>query len=50
MESKMPVIAFFSNFIYCFLFGTILSAILAPNIVKDDPFAGGKNPFSNDNQ
>ena len=50
LEAKMPVIAFFTNFIYCFLFGTVLSAILAPNICKNDPFAGGKNPFSNDNQ
>jgi len=50
LEAKMPVIAFFSNFIYCFLFGTILSSILANSICKNDPFAGGKNPFSNDNQ
>ena len=50
LETKMPVIAFFTNFIYCFLFGTILSSILSNSICKNDPFAGGKNPFSNDNQ
>ena len=50
IQAQMPVIAFFSTFIYCFLFGTVLSSILAPGIVKDDPFAGGKNPFSNDKQ
>ena len=39
LEPKMPVIAFFSNLIYCFLFGVILSAILSRNIPKADPFA-----------
>ncbi len=51
MEGSMPVIGFFSNLIYCFLYGTVLSAILSRNIGKDDsPFASGKDPFSNDNQ
>ena len=51
MQGKMPVIAFFSNFIYCFLYGSILSSILSSKIGKDvDPFAGGKNPFTHDNQ
>ena len=49
MKGSMPVIAFFSNFIYCFLFGTILSSILAPGIGKDDnPFSKDNNPFRND--
>ncbi|MBR1575969.1 MAG: DUF4199 domain-containing protein [Bacteroidales bacterium] len=49
MKGNMPVIAFFSNFIYCFLFGVILSAILAPGIGKDtDPFSKDNNPFSNE--
>jgi hypothetical protein len=42
LEPKMPAIAFFSNLIYCFLFGVILSAILSRNIPKADPFAGVK--------
>ena len=51
MQDKMPVIAFFTNLIYCFLFGTILSSIFAGRIVReDDPFADNQNPFSNDNQ
>ena len=49
MKGKMPVIAFFSNFIYCYLFGAILSSILAPGIGKDsNPFSKDNNPFSND--
>lgn len=35
----MPQITFFSNLIYCFLFGTALSAILSRNIPSKDPFA-----------
>ena len=51
MQDKMPVIAFFSNFIWCFLYGSILSSILSSRIGRDvDPFAGGKDPFTTDNQ
>ena len=51
MQGKMPVIAFFSNFIWCFLYGSILSSILSSRIGRDvDPFAGGKDPFTTDNQ
>ena len=51
LADKMPVIAFFSNLIYCFLYGTVLSAILAGNVAPDkDPFADGSNPFTNDKQ
>ncbi|MBQ7195223.1 MAG: DUF4199 domain-containing protein [Bacteroidales bacterium] len=38
MEGSMPSIAFFSNLVYCFLFGTILSAILSRNIPPRNPF------------
>lgn len=39
MEDAYPQIAFFSNLIYCFLYGTVLSAILSRNIPVRDPFA-----------
>ena len=39
MLGKMPQITFFSNFIYCFIYGTVLSAILSRNIPNKDPFA-----------
>ena len=39
MEDAYPQIAFFSNLIYCFLYGTVLSAILSRNIPTRDPFA-----------
>ena len=38
MMNSLPQISFFSNLIYCFLFGTILSAILSRNIPSTDPF------------
>ncbi|MBE6232586.1 MAG: DUF4199 domain-containing protein [Bacteroidales bacterium] len=42
MVENMPNITFFSNLIYCFLYGTILSAILSRNIPSKDPFADYK--------
>ena len=39
MAPSMPKIAFFVNLVYCFLFGTILSAILSRNIPDRNPFA-----------
>ena len=39
---KMPQITFFSNLIYCFVFGTILSLILSRNIPNRNPFADYK--------
>ena len=36
--SNMPQIIFFYNLTYCFLFGTVLSAILSRNIQGKDPF------------
>lgn len=41
MQDSMPAIGFFSNLIWCWLFGTVLSAIFSRNIpgpVQDDPF------------
>lgn len=42
MLSSMPQITFISNLIYCFLFGTVVSAILSRNIPSRDPFADYK--------
>ena len=40
MESSMPTKTFFTNLIWCWLFGTVLSAIISSSICKpDDPFA-----------
>lgn len=35
---NIPQIAFFYNLLYCFIYGTVLSAILARNIGTKDPF------------
>lgn len=37
---KMPTISFFTNLFYCWIFGTILSAIFSRNIPSDNPFDG----------
>lgn len=39
MESKMTTYIFFAQFVYCYVFGWILSAILSTKIVRDNPFA-----------
>ncbi len=39
LEPQLPKIGFFVNLAYCFLFGTILSAILSRSIPSHDPFA-----------
>lgn len=39
MEDNFPQISFFSNLIYCAVYGTVLSAILSRNIPRRDPFA-----------
>ena len=36
---NLPAITFVSNLIYCFLYGTVLSAILSRRIPMPDPFA-----------
>ena len=39
MESSLPTIGFFANFIWCWLIGTIISAIVSSNICnKSNPF------------
>ena len=35
---KMPMLTFFFNLIYCWLFGTVLSAIFSKRIAPDNPF------------
>lgn len=53
---KLPVISFFSNLIYCFIWGWILATVYARRLCPINPFAGGNpfqggNPFaSSDNQ
>ena len=43
IKEDMPAITFFSNFIYCFLYGMVLSAILSRHVPEADPFAGFRN-------
>ena len=38
MMPKMPTMTFFTNLIYCWLFGTVLSAIFSRNITSRNPF------------
>ncbi len=40
--ANLPQYTFFSNLIYCFIYGAILSAILSKNIPSRDPFADYK--------
>lgn len=42
MMEMMPEITFFSNLIYCFIYGALLSVILSRNIPSKDPFANYK--------
>lgn len=42
MMDILPQLTFFSNLIYCFLYGTVLSAILSRNIPPKNPFYGIK--------
>lgn len=39
MLPMMPTYTFFGNLIYCFLFGTVLSAIFSRNIPPRNPFS-----------
>lgn len=41
-SGRMPQLTFFSNMIYCTLFGVVLSFILSRNIPSRDPFADYK--------
>lgn len=38
MKGSLPQITFFTNLFYCFIYGTILSAILSRNIPSRNPF------------
>lgn len=38
MIQNLPIIMFFSNLVYCFIYGWILSAILSRNIPSSNPF------------
>ena len=40
MIPKLPTMTFFLNFFWCWLFGTVLSAIFSRNIPSSNPFAG----------
>lgn len=42
MMNKLPQITFFSNLIYCFVYGSLLAAILSRYIPSKDPFASYK--------
>lgn len=42
MMGRLPQISFFSNLIYCFIYGTLLSSILSRTIPGNNPFADGK--------
>ena len=39
MIPRMPTISFFANLVYCWLFGTILSAIFSASARPQNPFA-----------
>ena len=38
MMPKMPAIGFFTNFFYCWIYGTVLSAILSSSLKSRNPF------------
>ena len=38
MMPRMPTISFFGNLVYCWLFGTILSAIFSASLRPNNPF------------
>ena len=51
MKDRMPVIGFFSQLIYCFLYGWVLSLILSRNIPSSNPFeqdGAPQNPQDNE--
>lgn len=48
MKESFPEISFITTFIYCVIYGWIVSAILAPRIAIDDPFAT-ENPEDGQN-
>ncbi len=49
VQDRIPQISFFSNFIYCALYGTALSGILCRYIPRCDPFASFRKENGEDN-
>lgn len=39
---KMPTITFFVNLVYCFVFGTIVSAVISRSVPSSNPFDSDK--------
>lgn len=50
MEGSYPQILFVSNFIYCSIFGWVLSAILSARIISDNPFDDDEDSDDADEQ
>lgn len=50
LKLNFPKYIFISQLIYCFLFGWVLSSILAPRIVPDNPFAEDDFPGKKEQQ
>jgi len=46
--SKTPTILFFSTLVYCWLFGTVLSAIFSKEIPSDNPFDSNTTETENE--
>ncbi len=44
MLPNLPIIMFFSNLLYCWMYGTLLSAILSRMIPPQNPFANVNTP------
>ncbi len=42
MAPRLPAVAFFTNLVYCYLFGVVLSAIFSRNIPPRNPFQGAQ--------
>ena len=43
--AKLPQLTFFSNLLYCTVYGGVLSLILSRNIPNNDPFASNSDEF-----
>ena len=42
MIPRLPVLSFFANLVYCFLFGLVVSAIVSSSLVSNNPFDDNK--------
>jgi hypothetical protein len=47
---RLPLYTFIFQWLYCFLYGSLLSAIMARYIFMQDLFQGGKEEDNVDNQ